>query len=740
MDPVNRRFVWKHIDEVKKDRVVLLTTHAMEEADLLADMVAIMRKGELAAWGSPLELKTEHGSALQFSLMVDKAHVARTERTIRTHFADTLQWIKIEAGEAGNITVNILKIQQSSGEQGVGATTLSNFVGWLDSEESGVTEYGFSNSSLEEVFLKITQGDVEDVQNSGHGEQGTVSSEIDELGPMNGESGKTLASYQPNLTVRGQVMALVWQSFIKTWMGTRSLGNWVLYGLFLIASTIISIWLGGSGDNTPYLTITVVFSSLILLSICSGIYGDRAEGLFYLMRTQGLLKNSYLIGTLVYAFLVAFLYVSLLLGALYATPFFRTPSICTPDYETNKFCDTKFGDLPLVTIDALQGISPLLNDGAAEVYAYPVPGGYSFVFGAGFVFALTVPGAALASAYLPGNKFALMTIAMMTLMASITPLITYFLATFVETAKDVEACLNDIVPLSLCAAGFSNTTRGEDFLNCVGVLINKQQVYCTPSFTALLPQYGLFQMLSMALSSDIKFYSESASYLEEVFLPTISGDYCSGATCSFPYASVLYLDNFGWTVLGAFILVLIGVITAHIFAFPTASVLYIKDMWVHGIERMSCRKGKSADVSTPEKGELEEVIQERETVEDIIEPLLLKQDGHDGASTPVIADHSTIVRGDLPPILMNKLRKVYPSFGRLPPKVALNSLDLHVPRGQVLGFLGKNGAGTLQYGRQDFFDSIFPSHLFCTYRKNHRVEDFSLCARCHQWYWTSRWL
>ena len=54
MDPVSRRFVWKHIDSIKESRVVLLTTHAMEEADLLADEVAILRKGELAAFGSPL--------------------------------------------------------------------------------------------------------------------------------------------------------------------------------------------------------------------------------------------------------------------------------------------------------------------------------------------------------------------------------------------------------------------------------------------------------------------------------------------------------------------------------------------------------------------------------------------------------------------------------------------------------------------------------------------------------------
>ena len=67
----SRRFVWRHLDSIREGRVILLTTHAMEEADLLADEVAILRTGELAAIGSPLELKSEHGTALQFSILVN---------------------------------------------------------------------------------------------------------------------------------------------------------------------------------------------------------------------------------------------------------------------------------------------------------------------------------------------------------------------------------------------------------------------------------------------------------------------------------------------------------------------------------------------------------------------------------------------------------------------------------------------------------------------------------------------
>lgn len=45
MDPRSRRSVWKMIKAMKHNRVVILTTHAMEEADVLADRIAVMAEG-----------------------------------------------------------------------------------------------------------------------------------------------------------------------------------------------------------------------------------------------------------------------------------------------------------------------------------------------------------------------------------------------------------------------------------------------------------------------------------------------------------------------------------------------------------------------------------------------------------------------------------------------------------------------------------------------------------------------
>ncbi|MHB8586493.1 MAG: ATP-binding cassette domain-containing protein [Thermoplasmatota archaeon] len=63
LDPVARRVVWGHIRRLRDERgaTILFTTHYMEEADQLADRIAVMHKGRVAALGSPAELKKSIG-------------------------------------------------------------------------------------------------------------------------------------------------------------------------------------------------------------------------------------------------------------------------------------------------------------------------------------------------------------------------------------------------------------------------------------------------------------------------------------------------------------------------------------------------------------------------------------------------------------------------------------------------------------------------------------------------------
>jgi len=64
LDPVARRAVWERLLELKRRAAttILLTTHDMEEADVLCDRLAIMHQGTIALAGPPAELKARLGA------------------------------------------------------------------------------------------------------------------------------------------------------------------------------------------------------------------------------------------------------------------------------------------------------------------------------------------------------------------------------------------------------------------------------------------------------------------------------------------------------------------------------------------------------------------------------------------------------------------------------------------------------------------------------------------------------
>ena len=64
MDPTARRDTWEFLKREKKDRIIILTTHYMDEADELGDRIAIMSKGKLKCCGSSQFLKKRYGLGL----------------------------------------------------------------------------------------------------------------------------------------------------------------------------------------------------------------------------------------------------------------------------------------------------------------------------------------------------------------------------------------------------------------------------------------------------------------------------------------------------------------------------------------------------------------------------------------------------------------------------------------------------------------------------------------------------
>lgn len=57
MDAYARRLLWELIKKYKKERIIIITTHNMDEADNLGDTIGIMNKGKLVTCGTSLYLK-----------------------------------------------------------------------------------------------------------------------------------------------------------------------------------------------------------------------------------------------------------------------------------------------------------------------------------------------------------------------------------------------------------------------------------------------------------------------------------------------------------------------------------------------------------------------------------------------------------------------------------------------------------------------------------------------------------
>ena len=69
MDLGARRNLWDMLKSYKKDRIIVLTTHYMDEADVLGDRIGIMCKGTLQCLGSSLFLKNRFGAGYKLTFV-----------------------------------------------------------------------------------------------------------------------------------------------------------------------------------------------------------------------------------------------------------------------------------------------------------------------------------------------------------------------------------------------------------------------------------------------------------------------------------------------------------------------------------------------------------------------------------------------------------------------------------------------------------------------------------------------
>jgi len=148
MDTSARRKLWDMLKNYKQGKVILLTTHYMDEADYLGDRIGIMGDGKLQCLGRPLFLKTKFG--VGYSLTFAKKDINdRSEPIIEM----VKRWIP-EATLMSNVSAEVaFQLPMET------APKFRDMFEDIDKhlEDLRVTSYGVSVTTLEEVFLNVAR-------------------------------------------------------------------------------------------------------------------------------------------------------------------------------------------------------------------------------------------------------------------------------------------------------------------------------------------------------------------------------------------------------------------------------------------------------------------------------------------------------------------------------------------------------------------------------------------------------
>ncbi|KAI8472690.1 MAG: P-loop containing nucleoside triphosphate hydrolase protein [Monoraphidium minutum] len=150
LDPASRRNLWDVVKANKAGRGMVLTTHSMEEAEMLCDRLGIFVDGRLVCIGNPKEITSRYGGYLVMTLTV----AAGQESAARAFVERLSPGARLTYSVGGT-----LKFELPSSE-----VTLSGVFSAMAAAKAGsgpghlqVLDWGVANASLEEVFIKFAR-------------------------------------------------------------------------------------------------------------------------------------------------------------------------------------------------------------------------------------------------------------------------------------------------------------------------------------------------------------------------------------------------------------------------------------------------------------------------------------------------------------------------------------------------------------------------------------------------------
>nr|CAH7743826.1 unnamed protein product [Callosobruchus chinensis] len=155
VDPYSRRHMWSVLQNRRHGKVILLTTHFMDEADILADRKAVVSKGSIRCCGSSLFLKNKFGIGYHLTLVLKGVSKEQAiTRLVTTHVQ------KAEKARRHGRELSFILPHNA-------VENFPNLFSAIEQEinnknsKLGISSYGVSMTTLEEVFLHLEREDEE---------------------------------------------------------------------------------------------------------------------------------------------------------------------------------------------------------------------------------------------------------------------------------------------------------------------------------------------------------------------------------------------------------------------------------------------------------------------------------------------------------------------------------------------------------------------------------------------------
>uniref|UniRef100_A0A4W5JNI2 ATP binding cassette subfamily A member 12 n=1 Tax=Hucho hucho TaxID=62062 RepID=A0A4W5JNI2_9TELE len=149
VDPCSRRSIWDIVIKHKKDRTIILSTHHLDEAEVLSDRIAFLERGGLKCCGSPFYLKDKlaQGYNLTLTKKAPDSQARFDGVEVKTFIQSYMPDARLKEAEMGDLVYSLPAFSSSNAE--AYRSLLSSLDSNLDLLQLGC--YGISDTTLEEV-------------------------------------------------------------------------------------------------------------------------------------------------------------------------------------------------------------------------------------------------------------------------------------------------------------------------------------------------------------------------------------------------------------------------------------------------------------------------------------------------------------------------------------------------------------------------------------------------------------